>query len=60
MITDKWVKIGEVTKTGGIFKCLYCTYAVFEYIESNGLRKYKEVYMASDAYNKPNIKSQEN
>lgn len=42
----QWTKIGEVTKTAGLFQPgLYAQYAVMESICENGMRKYKEVFM---------------
>lgn len=46
MQTERWVKIGEVTLNQPWMAGLYQQYAVLEYIEKNGLRKYKRVLMA--------------
>jgi hypothetical protein len=54
---DKWVKIGEVYKRG-MFRSLYAKYAVLERIKEDGMREYKEVYMASDDSQQPALKSQ--
>jgi hypothetical protein len=48
MITMEWVKIGEVVRTTPMFKGgLYARYAVMEFINHDGNRKYKEVFMCS-------------
>lgn len=54
---DKWVKIGEVYKHV-MFRSLYAKYAVLERIQEDGMREYKEVYMASDDSQQPSLKSQ--
>lgn len=58
---NQWVKIGEVEKYHPfpLFKSSYSLYAVFEMITDTGMRKYKEVYMASGTYGKPILKSAE-
>ena len=60
LIKGTWFKIGEVTKykAMSLFKDTYCTYAVFEFIKEDGMRMYKEVYMASDTYNAPKLNCQ--
>jgi hypothetical protein len=57
-VVGKWVKIGEVYKSGGMFQALYKKYAVMERINEDGMRDYKEVYMASDDSQQPVLKSQ--
>lgn len=57
-VIGKWVKIGEVYKSGGVFKSMYKKYAVFERINDDGMRDYKEVYMASDDSQQPVLKAQ--
>lgn len=48
MSIDKWVKIGEVSKSAPLWKSgLYAKYAVMEMIKPNGDRKYKEVLIAT-------------
>ena len=58
LVTGRWVKIGEVVKLpawrSGVHQSRY---AVMEYRKTNGMRKYKEVYIASD-YNHVKIDSQ--
>lgn len=57
-IEGRWVKIGEVQKINLLFRATYSLFAVFELIEEDGMRKYKEVYMASDSYTTPKLESQ--
>jgi len=48
MRVNQWVKIGEVVKSAGMFKSgLYGKYAVMEYIETDGCRKYKEILICT-------------
>jgi hypothetical protein len=49
MKIDHWVKIGEVDRSGGqhLWRGWHRRYAVMEFIENNGDRRYKEVFMCS-------------
>lgn len=58
MKKNQWVKIGEVVKDSVLFRTNYSRYAVLELVKENGKRRYKEVYMASDTYNAPQLTPQ--
>lgn len=58
-VIGKWVKIGEVRRTGQfLIRGLYARFAVMERIDKDGMREYKEIYMASDDAETPVLKSQ--
>lgn len=55
---EQWVKIGEVVRSSKMFaNGIYARYAVMEFIETNGMRKYKEIRICTWTQSE-NVKAQ--